>query len=299
MLPSLEIGCEGGNMAGNCDSGYSCVYSNTMSWKSPTQPLPKETNPRLVFERLFGSASVADKARRNAYRKSVLDFVREDSRALVARLGTHDKAKLDEYFTSIREIEVRMEKTQKQPVRLPIGVTPPTGVPDTWEEHCRVLCDLMVLGFQSDVTRVCTFVLSNEASNRTYPSLGIREGHHELSHHGKDSRKLEKIRAINKFHMEQFAYLLGKLKSVREGNGTLLDHSMIVYGGANSDGDRHNHDNLPILLAGKGGGTIRQGRHIRLKEETPVSNLWVSLLERMDVRVPFVGDSTGKLEGIG
>jgi len=295
-LPSLEIGCEASAMAGNCDSGYSCVYSSTMSWKTPTQPLPKEVNPRMVFERLFGSTGAAERQHRYASRKSILDFIREDTRALTTKISQSDQQKLGEYFTSIRELEQRMDRlAQLPPIDAPAGVTAPQGIPADYAEHLRLMCDMLVLAFQADVTRVCTFVLANEGSNKNYPTLGVREGHHELSHHGHDADKIRKVREINKFHVAQLAYLLGRLKSIREGDGTLLDHCMIAYGSGNSDGDRHNHDDLPLLLAGRGGGTITTGRHIRLPKETPITNLWCSLLERMDVRIPFVGDSTGML----
>ena len=298
-LRSLEIGGEAGSMAGNCDSGYSCVYSSTVSWKSSTQPLPKEINPKLVFERLFGQPGGPERARRDLARKSVLDFIRDDSRSLVATMGGGDKQKLDEYFTSIREIELRMERAATLPaVNAPPGVTAPAGLPDSYAEHLRLMCDMLVLAFQADVTRVSTFVFANESSNKSYPELGVNEGHHELSHHGHDPEKIRKVRAINGFHVAQLAYLLKRLKGLREGEGTLLDHCMIAYGSGNSDGDRHNHDDLPILLAGRGGGTIASGRHVRFANETPVTNLWTSLLERMDVRVPLVGDSTGTLAAL-
>jgi hypothetical protein len=294
-LPSLEIGCEQGNMAGNCDSGYSCVYSNTMSWRSPTQPLPKEVNPKLVFERIFGGTDLAARQRRLASRKSVLDFIRDDSKSLTGRLGRSDQQKLDEYFSSIRDIEQRMARSNSlPPLVVPQGIVRPEGIPGNYEEHIKLMCDLMVLAFRTDATRVCTFVVANEGSNKPYPFVGVHEGHHELSHHGRDAKKIAKIREINKFHVRQLAYLLEKLKTTKEGNGSLLDNTMLVYGSGNSDGDRHNHDDLPILVAGKGGGTITTGRHVRLGGETPISNLWVSMLERIDVRVP-VGDSTGSL----
>lgn len=298
-LASLEIGGEAGGMAGNCDSGYSCVYSSTMSWKSPTQPLPKEVDPRLVFDRLFGLEGATERARREAARKSVLDFIREDTRSLINSVGTGDRQKLDEYFSAIRDIELRIERTAKlPPVKLPPGVTAPAGTPESYAEHLRLMCDLLVLAFQADVTRVCTFVFANEGSNKSYPDLGVNEGHHELSHHGRDPEKIRKVREINKFHIAQLAYLLQRLKSIQEGEGTLLDHCLIAYGSGNSDGDRHNHDDLPILLAGRGGGTIKTGRHLRVPAETPVTNLWASLLDRMDVRVPLIGDSTGRLAGL-
>lgn len=299
-LPSLEIGGEAGGMAGTCDSGYSCVYTSTVSWKSPTQPLPKEVNPRLVFDRLFGEPGAAARTQRDAARKSVLDFIRADSQSVLRGVGANDRQKLDEYFTAIREIELRMERAAKlPPVNAPAGVKAPAGIPASTAEHLRLMCDLLVLAFQADVTRVCTFVFANEASNKNYPDLGIHEGHHELSHHGRDPEKIRKVREINKFHVAQLAYLLQRLRAIPEGDGTLLDHCTIAYGSGNSDGDRHNHDDLPILLAGRAGGTIQPGRHLRFGEETPVTNLWSSLLARMDVRLPFIGDSTGALAGLG
>ena len=297
-LASLEIGCEAGAMAGNCDSGYSCVYSSTMAWRSATQPLPKEVNPKLVFERLFGAGAGADRAKRDKLRQSILDFVREDTRDLSGKLGKSDQRKLDEYFSSIRDIEQRIARAATLPdVKTP-DFAVPAGVPGDFQEHVRLMCDLMVLAFQTDQTRVCSFVLVNEGSNKAYPMVGVPEGHHDLSHHGNDPKKKEKIRDINKFHVTQLSYLLQKLKSISEGDGTLLDHCMIAYGSANSDGNAHNHDDLPVLLAGHGGGTIKTGRHLRFPKETPISNLWLSMLERLDVKVPFLGDSTGALSGL-
>jgi hypothetical protein len=299
-LPSLEIGCEAGAMAGNCDSGYSCVYSSTISWRSATQPLPKEVNPKLVFERLFGAGKDSDRAKRDARRKSVLDFVREDAGDLRNKLGTTDQRKLDEYFSAVRDIEQRIERAEKLPeVKVPDAARP-TGVPAKFDEHLRLMCDLLALAFQTDVTRVCTFVLCNEGSNRPYNIIGVPEGHHDLSHHGRDPKKQAKIRQINTFHTTQFAYLLTKLKGIKEGDGTLLDHCMIAYGSGNSDGDRHNHDDLPVLVVGKGSGTIKTGRHMRLPREkdTPLSNLWLSLLDRMSITVDNFGDATGRLSGL-
>jgi hypothetical protein len=297
-LASLEIGGEHGAMAGNCDSGYSCVYSSTMSWRSATQPLPKEVNPKLVFERLFGGPD-AGRARRDEARRSILDFVREDTKDLTGKLGATDRRKLDEYFSSIRDIELRIERAAKlPPLKAPEGVKP-AGIPASYQEHLRLMCDLLVLAFQADITRVCTFVLANEGSNRPYPFIGVPEGHHDLSHHGNDAKKKAKIRDINRFHVTQLAYLLAKLRSIKEGDGTLLDHCMVVYGSGNSDGNAHNHDDLPILLAGRGCGTIRPGRHIRYAKETPLNNLWVSMLDRVNVKVSALGDSTGALAGLG
>jgi len=294
-LPSLEIGCEHGAMAGNCDSGYSCVYSSTMSWRSATQPLPKEVNPKLVFERLFASAPDANKARRDAVQKSILDYVREDSKDLSSRLSSADGRKLDEYFTAIRDIELRIERVQKlPPVKAP-DYPAPRVIPASYEEHIRLMCDLIVLAFHADVTRVVTFVLANEASNKPYPFIQVPEGHHDLSHHGGDAAKQAKLRLINIFHTRQLAYLLTRLNQIPEGDGTLLDHAMIAYGSGIHDGNAHNHEDLPILLAGGGSGTLSPGRHIRYEKETPVSNLWMSMLNRMEITVEKLGDSTGTL----
>jgi hypothetical protein len=293
-LASLEIGCEQGAMAGNCDSGYSCVYSSALSWRSATQPLPKEVNPKLVFERLFGAGPDAERARRDARRKSVLDFVREDSGDLESRLGAGDRRKLDEYFAAVRDIEQRIERAAKLPEVKAPDYAQPAGVPTKYEEHLRLMCDLLVLAFQADLTRVCTFVFANEGSNRPYPFIGVPEGHHDLSHHGGDQKKKAKIRDINRFHVSQLAYLLTKLKSIPEGDGTLLDHCLVVYGSGNSDGNRHNHDDLPVLLAGHGCGTLRPGRHLRYPNETPLNNLWLSLLDRIQIHLPTLGDSTGR-----
>lgn len=298
-LPSLELGAEHGSMAGNCDSGYSCVYSSTMSWRSETQPLPKEVDPRVAFERLFGGVSGADRAKRNAVRKSILDFVLEDSKDLNRKLSANDVRKLDEYFTAIRDIEQRIERAEKlPPVKVP-DYPVPEGIPASREEHIRLMCDLIVLAFQADITRVATFVISNEGSNKPYPFINVSEGHHDLSHHQDDQSKKAKIRQINIFHTRQLAYLLQKLNGVSEGESTLLDHAMIAYGSGNSDGNRHNHDDLPILLGGGGCGTLKGGRHLRYPDETPLANLWVSMLDRMDVDVARLGDSTGGLKDLG
>ncbi|HLY12384.1 MAG TPA: DUF1552 domain-containing protein [Planctomycetota bacterium] len=295
-LSSLEIGCEAGAMAGNCDSGYSCVYSSTMSWKSATQPLPKEVNPKSVFDRLFGGGSAAERAKARARRQSVIDTVREDYKDLNGKVTKQDQRKLDEYMTSIRDIEQRLERAMHLPeVKVPDGVAKPTGIPASYEEHIKLMGDLMVLAFQTDVTRVSTFVVANEGSNKPYAFIGVPEGHHDLSHHGNDKAKKAKIAKINTFHVTQLAYILGRLKAVKEGDGTLLDHCLIAYGSGNSDGNAHNHDNLPVLLAGKGDGSLKQGRHLRFPKETPVNNLWLALLQRMGVKVTSLGDSSGVL----
>jgi hypothetical protein len=299
-FPSLEIGCEGGRQAGNCDSGYSCAYSSNLSWRSESTPVVKEINPRAVFERLFGvGPGKADaRAARAAYQKSILDFAGEDAKTLKKQLGGADERKLDEYLTGIREIEERIVKSERESTT---GNVPqlemPRGVPQDYGEHLRLMGDLLALAFQADLTRIATFPLANEGSNRNYKFLEIPEGHHELSHHGRNADKQAKLQKINQFHMEQFAYLLGKLKEVREGDGTLLDNCMLLYGSGNGDGNRHNHDDLPILLVGKGGGTIKTGRHLRLRigDNTPLNNLYLSMLDRMGAPMDQLGDSTGRL----
>jgi hypothetical protein len=302
-FPSLEIGCEGGKLAGNCDSGYSCAYSSNLSWRTETTPNAKEINPRLVFERLFGNQVQGEedssRANRDRYKKSILDFVKEDTRKLRFKLGGPDQRKLDEYMSSLREVESRIDRASRLPeAKAPNGLVIPGAVPQDYQEHLRLMCDLMVLAFQADLTRVATFVFANDGSNRSYKLIEVPEGHHDLSHHGGNKDKQAKIAKINKFHITQFAYLLGKLKAVQEGEGNLLDNSMIVLGGGISDGNRHNHDELPILLAGKGGGSVNPGRHIRVKKETPLTNLYLGMLDRFAVPTEKLGDSTGKLEGL-
>jgi hypothetical protein len=295
-LGSLEIGADAGGMAGNCDSGYSCAYSSTISWRSATTPVPKLVQPRLVFDRLFSSGNATERAARDRQRRSILDFVREESGSLQRILGTNDRRKLDEYFSAIRDVEARIDRAARMPQPTPPQMELPASAPGSYEDHLKLLADLLVLAFQTDTTRIATFVFANEGSNRSYPFINVREGHHDLSHHENNATKLDKIKQINRFHTTQLAYLLNKLKQTREGSGNLLDHSMIVYGSGNSDGNRHNHDNLPILVAGKANGTINPGRHIRVARETPVNNLWVSMLDRMGVNgVERLGDSTGRL----
>jgi len=299
---SLELGLEKGAQAGNCDSGYSCAYSSNVSWKSPTTPVAKEVDPRLVFERLFAGDSVGAtneaRARRQKYQKSILDFVLEDARGLQGELGTADQRKLEEYLTSVREIEQRIGRAEKDSrVELP-KMAQPEGIPQAYEDHARLMLDLQVLAFQGDVSRISTFMFANDSSNKNYPQIGVTDGHHDLSHHGRDEAKQEKIAKINRFHMEQFAYLVEKLQSVPEGNGTLLDHVMLCYGSGLSDGDAHNHDDLPVLLVGGGNGTLQSGRHVRYNENMPMANLFLSMLDRMGAGVDRFGDSTGRLKGL-
>lgn len=300
-FPSLELGCERGAQAGDCDSGYSCAYSSSISWRTESTPVAKEVNPRLVFERLFGAGegTAESRAKRDQYNLSVLDFVMEDASQLKGRLGKRDQQKLDEYFTAVREIEerlVRMEKMAASPTVQ--GARQPAGVPADFGEHIRLMGDMMVLAFQTDLTRICTFMFANDGSNRSYLPIGVPEGHHDMSHHGNDAHKLAQKQRIDVFHAQQLAYILNKMQSIQEPDGTLLDNSMIVYGAGISDGDRHNHDNLPLLIAGKAGGKLKTGRHLRYPNMTPMNNLFLSMLDKMGVDVEKLGDSTGKLQGL-
>ncbi|MGE3807306.1 MAG: DUF1552 domain-containing protein, partial [Gemmataceae bacterium] len=297
---SLELGCDKGLNSGNCDSGYSCAYSANLSWRGEATPMAKEVNPRQVFDRLFasGKKDEADEARakRERYNQSILDLVNEDARRLRDRLGASDQRKMDEYLNAVREIELRIAKGETPDG--PKGVQRPTGVPKDYQEHIRLLQDLLVLAFQGDLTRIGTMVYANEGSNRSYKSIGVADGHHDLSHHGNKKDKQDKIQQINRFHMDQFALFLKKLKSTPEGDGNLLDNSMILYGSGNSDGNRHNHDDLPILLVGKAGGSLKPNRHIVYPRNTPLCNLYLEMLDRMDVHIDQFGDSTGRLEGL-
>lgn len=302
-FPSLEIGIERGAQAGNCDSGYSCAYSNSISWRGESTPVAKEVDPRLVFERLFGNGDdnemAESRAKRDSNRKSILDFVMEDAAALKSKLGSHDQRKLDEYFSSVRDIEHRLAGAGASAAAQGRDASgKPTGIPADMGEHIRLMGDMMVLAFQGDLTRICTFMFANEGSNRPYRTIGIPEGHHDLSHHGRDPQKQSKIRDINRFHVAQLAYILQKMQSIQEGGRTLLDNTVLIYGGGIGDGDRHNHDDLPILLCGRGGGNIPSGRHIIYPRNTPMNNLFVSLLDRQGITIDKLGDSTGKLQGL-
>jgi len=299
-FPSLELSCDAVHKSGSCDSGYSCAYQFNIAWKSERQPIAPESNPRLVFERLFGAGKGAERAAslaaRRATQKSVLDFVLADAAALESRLAAADRHKLDEYLTGLREIERQLARFD--------GVVPdvpdhelPDRPPAGHSEHIRLLADMLVLAFQTDSTRVATFMFAHDGSNRTFPEIGIGEGHHHLSHHRGDEAMLEKVAAIDRFHAEQFAYLLGRLRDVKEADGrSLLDHSMLVYAGGLSDGNRHNHDDLPVILAGRAGGRLAAGRHVKLPGEQPMTNLYLSMLDLVGTPQTSFGDSTGPLD---
>ena len=283
---------------GNCDSGYSCAYTNSIAWRGPTSPLPPETNPRVVFERLFGADDVvADpqaRARRARERGSVLDLVRERGRELTGRLGPSDRRKVDEYLYAVREVERQIQRAETDAPFLP-PIEKPSGIPPSFAEYAKLMSDLQVLAFQADLTRIATLMFGREGSLRSYDEIGVPDSHHPLTHHRGMPQFVEAVTRINVFHAELFGYLLGRLRSTADGDGSLLDRSMVVYGSAIADGDKHTHNDLPVLVAGGGGG-IRGGRHVRYPSETPMTNLYLSLLERMEVPVASVGDSTGRLD---
>jgi len=297
---SLELGIERGQNAGNCDSGYSCAYSSNVSWRGEATPVAKETNPRLVFERLFVDSAQNRAARERAklaqYKSSILDIVHKDANALKNKLGQTDKRKLDEYLDGVRSIEKRIQDTEKNNKKVfRPSMKKPAGVPKSRQDHIRLMSDLIVLAFQADVTRICTFMYGNAGSNRSYRSIGVPDGHHQLSHHRSNKEKIAKIAKIDKFNIEQYAYLLKKLKSVKEGDSNMLDNSMVLLGSGLSDGNRHSHHDLPIVIGGKGGGSLKSGRHIRYPRETPLCNLYVSMLDRMGAFVEKFGDSKARL----
>jgi hypothetical protein len=299
---SLELGCEEGIQGGNCDNGYSCAYSNSLSWRTENTPNPPEIRPRAIFERMFGAVEDEkdpEKRKRLAsYQKSILDFVLDDAEGLKSTLGGADRRKLDEYMFAIRDIEKRIQRVEKDNEFVVPVSAPSASIPTDFAEHSKLIMDLLALAFQTDQTRVITLLMGIEQSPRNYPEIGITEGHHGLTHHQGDTAKIEKVAQINEFHIKQFTYLLDKLKATPDGDGTLLDHSMIVYGSALADGNAHQHNNLPTVLAGRGNGTLRPGRHIRYPDETPITNLYMSMLDIMGVPVEQIGDSTGRLEGL-
>ncbi len=299
-LASLELGCEDSRTVGNCDSGYSCAYTNSISWRGVSTPMPPEVNPRMAFERLFGtndySLSAETRARRAEYRKSILDLVREDTQKLNRSLGQADRRKIDEYLTAVREIEKQISMAEKGNQEIAPAIEKPAGIPPTFLEYAKMMFDLQLVAFQADLTRVATFMMGREGSMRVYPEIEVPDPHHPLTHHRNNLDWIERVTKINCLHVELFAYFLEKLKSTKEGTGTLLDHSMVVYVSGLSDGNRHMHENLPVLLAGRGDGSLAPGRHIVYKRGTPMTNLYLTLLERMGVQPERIGDSTGKLE---
>lgn len=301
-LPSLELSCDGGQRAGSCDSGYSCVYQFNLSWKSETQPMIPEVNPRAAFERLFGNgdpaATLEASTRRSLYRKSLLDYVLDDAHRLEKQLDPADRLKLDEYLSSVRDLEHRIARAAEFPVPRAPGDAQAPQMFETYEQQMQLMYEVMALAFQTDSTRIATFIVAHDGSNRPYPTIGIRDGHHDLSHHREDPEKKKKLAQINRYHVTQFSRFLDRLKSIKEGDGTLLDNCVIQYGSALSNGNAHNPENLPILLAGGGGGSLLTGRHVRVDEKTPMTNLYRSMLANVGVHTEKIGDSTGRLESM-
>ncbi|MGH3630260.1 MAG: DUF1552 domain-containing protein, partial [Sciscionella sp.] len=300
-LPSLEVGLEEARMAGNCDNGYSCAYTYNLAWKTESQPLPPIADPRNLFERLFGSDVVepaAAHARRLAMRQSILDQAMADTQRLESDLGAADRRKLDEYLTSVREIERQIERAEEEGPRIDPGIEKPFGVPAEFPDYFRLMTDMMFIAFKADITRISTMMIGREGSTRAYPEIGISDGHHPLTHHRGNLQMLDKVRQINSLHFKLFAEFLVKLKNTPEGDSNLLDRSLIVYGSGLSDGNSHQHDQLPTVLAGRGNGLVNPGRHIIFQRETPVANLFATMLDRVGVRPEHVGDSTGRLAGL-
>jgi hypothetical protein len=298
LLPSLELSMDLLQTVGQCDNGYACVYQNNLSWSSPTSPLPAEAHPRIVFERLFGEGGSAAERRAALQRRaSLLDWVRDDVTRLQRTLGPEDRTRVDQYLDTVREVERRVQRAEAgaRDEAVP-DLDRPAGVPAAYADHARLMFDLQVLALQGDVTRVITFQLARETSNRTYPEIGVPDPHHPLTHHGNDPDKVARMAKINAFHVSLFAYFLEKLKATPEGNGSLLDNVLYLYGSGMGDPNVHDHVNLPTLVAGGGAGRLKGGRHIKYAEPTPLANLHLTLLDKMGVHMDSFADSTGKLD---
>jgi hypothetical protein len=297
-LSSLEVGIDSAEFVGNCDVGYSCAYMNTISWRSPTLPLPMENNPRAVFERLFGEGASAEiRAAENARDRSILDAITGEATRLSKRLGAGDQSKLSEYMDSVRDVERRIQLTERRnaldPVRAP---EMPVGIPDNFEDHTKLMYELMVLAYQADLTRVASFLLSRETNQRTYANIGVPEPHHSLSHHENNAEKIAKLAKINAYHVQLFAYFLEKLRSTQDGDGNLLDRSLILYGGGMADPQSHSHFPVPLVLAGGAAGSVKGGRHMRYPDRTSMSRLLLSMLEKFDAPVEEFENSAGERE---
>ena len=298
QLPSLELSMDLLSTVGQCDNGYACVYQNNLSWSSPTTPLPSEAHPRIVFETLFGDGGTPQQ-RKAALQKraSLLDSVSKEIQRLKHRVGASDRNRIDGYVESIREVERRIERAEATAKDNPLpDLDRPVGVPAAYADHARLMFDLQLLAYQGDITRVITFQLAREASTRTYPEIGVPEPHHPITHHGNDPEKLAKVAKVNQFHVSLFAEFLEKLKATPEAEGSLLDHSLFLYGSGMGDSDAHDHTNLPILVAGGAAGKMKGGKHIRFAEPTPLSNLHLTLLNKVGVPLQSFADSTGKVE---
>jgi hypothetical protein len=299
-LPSLELAVDATTPIGACDGGMSCIYETSLSWSSPTTPLPAEANPRVVFERLFGDGgSAADRLAALREDGSLIDFVSDDIAHVQKKLGPGDRTKLSQYLDTVREIERRIQKAEQQTANSAApDLTRPIGVPSAYGDHAKLMFDLQALAMQADITRVITFQLAREASTRTYPEVGVPEAHHPTSHHGNDPEKLAKLAKINAYHVSLFAYYLEKLKSTPDGDGSLLDHSMILLGSGMGNPDVHNHVNLPIVVAGGGAGKLKGGRHIKYEEPTPLANLHLTLLDKVGIHLDSFADSKGTIDEV-
>jgi hypothetical protein len=299
-LPSLELAVDATTPIGACDGGMSCIYETSLSWSSPTTPLPAEANPRVVFERLFGDGgSAADRLAALREDGSLIDFVSDDIAHVQKKLGPGDRTKLSQYLDTVREIERRIQKAEQQTANSAApDLTRPIGVPSAYGDHAKLMFDLQALAMQADITRVITFQLAREASTRTYPEVGVPEAHHPTSHHGNDPEKLAKLAKINAYHVSLFAYYLEKLKSIPDGDGSLLDHSMILLGSGMGNPDVHNHVNLPIVVAGGGAGKLKGGRHIKYEEPTPLANLHLTLLDKVGIHLDSFADSKGTVDEV-
>ena len=296
QLSSLEMGLES-SLLGACESAYSCVYYNTISWAAPTTPLPMENRPRAIFERLIGdSTDPGERAARLQEHRSILDLVSEDLKRLMRSVGETDRAKLDQYADAVRSVERRIQVAEQQSSKELPAMEKPIGIPEKFSDYAKLMMDLQVLAFQADVTRVGTFMIGHEMSGRAYPELGFGDPHHSLTHHQGDTSKIEKVVKVNVFHTTLFNYLLERMKSVPDGDGTLLDHSLILYGSPLSDGNMHTYKDLPVLLITPGVAAIGGGRHVRYPKDTPVANLYLALLEKLGIQAETFGDSTGRLE---
>jgi hypothetical protein len=300
-LRSLELGMEDARQAGSCDSGYSCVYTNNLAWKNETQTLPPVLEPRAVFERLFGdgaSLTPEARARENMLRRSILDYVNADLKKLKGSVGPTDKRKLDEYSSAVREIELQIGRAERDNAEINPGMAKPYGTPANFAEHFKLVSAMVTVAFQADITRVVTFLVTREGTPRAYPEIGVPEGHHQVSHHRNETGLMDKVAKINAYHTEQFAHWITRLKGITEGDSTLLDQSIILYGAGMADGNGHVHDDLPTLLAGRGGGAFKPGRRIVFQKETPMTNLFISILDRLGLPAEQFGDSTGRLDGL-
>ncbi|MGE3310206.1 MAG: DUF1552 domain-containing protein [Limisphaerales bacterium] len=300
QLPSLELAMDLLEVVGQCDNGYACAYQNNLSWSSPTTPLPAEAHPRIVFETLFGDGgSPSDRRAALRTRASLLDWFSEDIARLSRDLGPGDRARMSEYLDTVREVERRIQKAETDAKDHPLpDLDRPMGVPAAYADHARLMFDLQRLAMQADVTRVITFQLARETSNRTYPEIGVSDPHHPLSHHGNDPEKIARMAKINQFHVSLFAEFVGRLKETKEGNGTLLDHSLLLFGSGIGNPNVHDHTNLPILVAGGAAGGVKGGRHLRLGKPTPLANLHLALLDKVGVRLDRFGDSNGRLDAL-